>query len=94
MEEFFDFGSAIKHLKDGKRVCREGWNGKGMYITYQPGYPNGIPVNANTAKATGVPEGTKLKFHPYILMKTSKWTFVPWVASNIDILAEDWMIAD
>lgn len=32
MKKNLDFGAAIKALKDGKKVCREGWNGKGMYL--------------------------------------------------------------
>lgn len=32
-----DFGEAIKALKDGKRVSRAGWNGKGMWLAYSPG---------------------------------------------------------
>ena len=35
--ELFDFGRAIELLKAGKKVCRVGWNGKGMFIMLQPG---------------------------------------------------------
>lgn len=85
-----DFGAAIAALKSGKRVTRDGWNGKDMYVAYQPGYPDGIPVNANTAAATGIPQGTVCVFRPYLMMKTVDGEFVPWVASQTDILAEDW----
>ena len=32
--ERMTIGEAIKALKQGKKVCRRGWNGKGMYIQY------------------------------------------------------------
>jgi hypothetical protein len=83
-------GWAIKEMQAGHRVTRPGWNGKGMYLAYQPGYPDGIPINANTAAATGLPAGTVCRFLPYIMMRTADGAFVPWLASQTDILAIDW----
>jgi hypothetical protein len=94
MKEQFDFGEAIKRLKAGSRVCRYGWNGKGMYLAYQPGYPAGIQINRNTANATGIPEGTICRFLPYLIMRTVDGSFVPWLASQTDVLAEDWTSVD
>lgn len=94
MERLFGFDVALPLLKTGKRVQRDGWNGKGMWIAYQPGYPAGIPINANTAKATGLPEGTVCRFLPYVMMKTADGAFVPWLASQTDVLAEDWRVVD
>lgn len=88
MEELFDFGEAIRRLKSGKRVARAGWNG--MWIAHQKAYPGGIPINANTAEATGIPQGTVCRFMPYIMARTVDGSFVPWTASQTDILAEDW----
>jgi len=87
-----DFGWALHYLKNGKRVYRTGWNGKNMYIVYQKAYPHGIPINANTAEATGLPEGTVCKFLPYLMLCTAQGTFVPWLASQTDILASDWNV--
>lgn len=84
------FSSALLALKAGKRVARRGWNGKNMYIVKQNGYPQGIPINKNTAEATGLPEGTVCKFLPYLMMKTADNSFVPWLASQTDLMAEDW----
>ncbi len=92
MNPYMNFGDALIALKQGKRVSRQGWNGKGMWLAYQAGYPDGIPINANTAKATGMAEGTVCKFLPYIMMKTAGGEFVPWLASQTDVLAEDWDI--
>jgi len=83
-------GWAIKEMQNGARVSRAGWNGKGMWLAYQAGYPDGIPINANTARATGISEGTVCKFLPYIMMRTADGSFVPWLASQTDLLATDW----
>lgn len=85
-------GFAIEALKNGKRVRRDSWGG-GAWIVLQKGYPDGIPINANTAEATGLPVGTVCAFAPYIMMRT--WdtpvgAFVPWVCSQTDMLAMDW----
>ena len=52
-----NFGCAIEALKHGMKVARKGWNGKGMFIVYQKGYPQGIPCNKQTAEAWGMNEG-------------------------------------
>jgi hypothetical protein len=86
------FGLAIEAMRKGLKVCRAGWNGRGMYVVLQKAYPDGIPINKNTAEATGLPEGTLCRFLPYIMMKTVDSSFVPWLASQTDILAEDWTV--
>lgn len=89
-----DFGWALAQLRQGARVSRSGWNGKGMWVVYQKAYPAGIPINANTAAATGIAQGTVCVFLPYLMMKTADGAFVPWLASQTDILADDWDYAD
>jgi len=89
-----DFSKALRMLKAGLRVQRRGWNGKGMYVTLQEGYPRGVPINANTAKATGLSVGTVARFRRYLMMKTVDDEFVPWVASQTDILADDWSVLE
>ena len=89
-----DFGAALTALKSGARVTRAGWNGHGMFVVHQPGYPDGIAINANTAQATGIPEGTVRKFRPYLMMLTAQGDFVPWVASQSDLLADDWQTVE
>lgn len=94
MEEIKDFGWALKELKQGKRVSRNGWNGKGMWLAIQKGYPDGTPCNKNSAEAYGINEGDIIKVLPYIAMKTVDGSFVPWLASQTDVLAEDWGIVE
>lgn len=96
--ELHDFGWALTQLRQGHKVCRSGWNGKGNWIVYQKAYPDGIPINDNTAQATGIAKGTVCKFLPYLMLKTSEncdggGAFIPWLASHTDILATDWEYA-
>lgn len=86
-----DFSEALKSVKAGAKISRDGWNGKKMYIVFQKAYPDGIPINQNTADATGIPKDTICKFLPYLMMKTACDSFVPWLASQTDILANDWL---
>lgn len=94
--EQFAFEWALQQLRMGKKVRRQGWNGKGMYLVLQKGYPDGIPINENTAQATGMDRGMICRFLPYIMMKTAdaNISFVPWVASQTDILGFDWEYAN
>lgn len=85
-----DFGQALAALRQGERVERADWNGKGMFVVLQAGYPDGVPINANTAQATGIAQGTVCAFRPYLMLKAADDTFVPWVASQSDLLADDW----
>jgi hypothetical protein len=86
----FSFGEALVLLKAGKKLCREGWHGRGMWIVLQKGYPDGIPINRNTAEATGIPEGSVCRFAEYIMVRTPNGCFCPWAISCSDVLATDW----
>lgn len=90
----FNFGEAIKYLKRGFKVARQGWNGKNMSVAYQKGYPDGIPCNKNTAEAWGMKEGELFKCRPYLQMRCADGTFQMWLASQSDILADDWYIVE
>lgn len=89
----FGFDVALNLLKMGQRVSRRAW-GKESWIMFQSGYPDGIPINANTAKASGIDEGTVCKFLPYIQMKIAsvEATFVHYCPNMIDIVSEDWIV--
>jgi hypothetical protein len=63
-----------------------------MYVVFQPGYPNGVAANANTATAFDVVEGSQVFVRPYLAMWTANQEIVPWVASQSDLLADDWEV--
>lgn len=75
MTPFLPFGEALKLLKAGKFVTREGWNGQGMYLGLQS--PDEGSVNKQS----------------YIYIIPVNGLRVPWVASQADLLEEDWIEA-
>jgi hypothetical protein len=88
--EEHDFAWALRHLKAGDPVSREGWNGKGMFI-YLVGAGRYISATAvGQMIANEEPDG-RVPYRPYIAMKTAQGDVVPWVASQSDLLAVDWM---
>ena len=91
---YFDFGEALKLLKQGKKVARKGWNGKGQFVVYQKGYPNGIPCNKQTAEAWGINEGDLFRCEPYLQIRTADGSHAMWSPSVTDCLAEDWEVVE
>ncbi|MEO3860891.1 DUF2829 domain-containing protein [Acrocarpospora sp. B8E8] len=88
-----DFSAALIDLKQGMKITRDGWNASGQYVVLQHGYPDGVAINANTANATGIPEGTVCAFRPYLVLRTADGSFVPWAPTVSDVLADDWLAA-
>jgi hypothetical protein len=86
------FGLATEAAKKGHKIARTGWNGKGMFVVYQKGYPQGIPCNKQTAAAWGMNEGDLFICQPYLQIKNVDGSHSMWVPSINDTLAEDWMI--
>lgn len=87
-----NFGQALEAVKEGVKITRVGWNGKGMFVVYQKGYPDGIPCNKQTAEAFGYEEGSLFKVRPYLQMRCADGTHQMWLASQSDLLADDWEI--
>ena len=95
----FDFGAAISALKQGKRVARAGWNGKGMWLVYMSGMSlppynaQGTDRKVNDRTARWIGEDTALETLPYIAMWTADKKWQPgWLANQSDMLAEDWVV--
>jgi hypothetical protein len=84
----FDF--AIRALKNGKRVARNGWNGKGMWLYLVPG--STFQVSEGRPLAAHSPVGESVNYRPHIDMKTADGSHVPWVASQTDMLSNDWVL--
>ena len=87
-----NFGQALEALKLGSKVSRDGWNGKGMFVVHQKGYPQGIPCNKQTAEAWGMNEGDLFRCEPYLQIQMVNGSHAMWVPSINDVLAEDWGI--
>lgn len=91
--ERLSFGDAVAALKEGLRVARSGWNGKGMFLYYVP--ENKYPASRNEhGTMIGVFEDDMVPYGAYIAMKTAQNNVVPWLASQTDVLAEDWQIVE
>lgn len=87
-----NFGQAIEALKEGQDVQREGWNGKGMFLRLvNP--PQSASPSDTMYEVTFEYYTLEAKLLPWIGMKTADNCFVPWLASQTDILSEDWKIA-
>jgi hypothetical protein len=96
MEEFetntkkeakMNFGQAIEALKEGKKVSREGWNGKNMWLVYMP--PFRVEQPNERTQAHGIKDS--FDCGGYIVMWTAKGVWQPgWSASQEDMFAEDW----
>ena len=91
MNNSITFGGALELLKKGYKVARSGWNGKGMFIFLVPG----SVFKVNRAPLLGIyPEGTEITYHAHIDMKTADNQIVPWLASQTDMLSDDWGIVE
>lgn len=77
------FGFAIELLKKGHKLARKGWNGKNQWLYYIPA------SHWETTRGLELLDG-----RPWIGIKTVDDQFMPWVASQSDMLCEDWRICE
>lgn len=85
------FSTALALLKDGKRLQRVGWNGKGMFVFLVPG----STFKVNRPPLLGIyPEGTEINYHGHVDMRTADGQIVPWLCSQTDLLADDWQTVE
>lgn len=98
-KHYFDFGEALRKLKEGKKVARKGWNGKGMYLWLLP--PATIKKewcrDEKLLECFG--ESDELYCLGSIRMYTHDSTgrtavLTGWLASQSDMLSEDWYEVD
>lgn len=75
-----DFSEALIQLKSGKQIQRSGWNGKGMYLFLLSGRL--------------LPQIEGRSMSSFIVIKDATDKLVPWLASQSDVLAEDWQLVD
>lgn len=94
--EGMTFGQAIESLKANQKVARKGWNGKGMWLVLVPGTPVVHPKPDTPYGKAGIAECEIL---PHIDMWTTnaqgRRAMLPgWLASQTDMLSEDWEIVE
>lgn len=96
MTNTITFGEALEALKQGKRIAREGWNGKGMFLFLLPA--GTVPVKAIHDPALRVViehevGGETFEALGSIRMFTAdKKILTGWLASQTDMLSEDWVV--
>lgn len=95
MQELLDFGTALQLMKNGAKVARLGWNGKGMFISVSPG-SSALPAakfwNPNN-RDFATAHGGVADVLPCITMKTADdKILMGWLASQSDMLSDDWMV--
>lgn len=104
------FGAALEALKVGSIAQRAGWNGKGMYLVLvhghvpadgtaepfraSPDWKLDVDPDSGVALVDRDYEGEALPLRSFIAMRTADATLVPWLASQSDMLAEDWTISE
>lgn len=85
-ENGMSFGAAVALMKKGKKVARKGWNGKGMWLLL------GHDITF-TASVESTDDEKSFDILKSIVMRTAQDNFVVgWLASQTDMLAEDWEI--
>lgn len=95
MREDLNFGQAIEALKQGKKVARRGWNDKGMYLWLLPPAEVRKEWVKDPMLLDAFGERDVLPCLGAIRMFTeTKEVLTGWLASQTDMLAEDWMVID
>ncbi len=81
-----NIGEAVTAMKAGERVRRAGWNGKGMHVYLEDELESTIGSRSERLRNGRM-------YHSYIVMLTAQGTYQPgWLASQADLLADDWEI--
>lgn len=93
------FGMAIEAMKRGAKVARKGWNGNGMWICVPfcdgPKEVHAIGIWGKPNFKYAEQNGGTVKVMPYVTMKTADGAIVMgWLASQTDMLAEDWVVVE
>jgi hypothetical protein len=91
------FGHAIEAAKKGSKIARAGWNGKGMWVSHSPGHAGlkAEDIWTPNVKEVAIANGGDIDILPYFNMKTADNKIqCGWLASQSDMLADDWMIVE
>jgi Protein of unknown function (DUF2829) len=89
MIQTLTFGDALHYLKLGKKLARNGWNGKGMFVYMVPAAS--YPAQTGAAKSF-FGDGSMVPYQAYMAIKNANDTVSTWVPSVNDCLSNDWMV--
>ena len=97
-----NFGLAIEGAKKGFKIARAGWNGEGMRVAYTPGSvfeadfaKEGHAAKHRADELAEFEEEQLITLLPHLDMRSANGDMViGWIASQTDMLADDWMIVD
>ena len=90
-----DFSDALRVLKRGEKIARKGWNGKNMWLCSVPGQEGAGPDHVFGPQKSIAIKNRGITILPRIDMLTAKGEIqIGWLASQSDILANDWEIID
>ena len=98
MSKNMSFGEALVFLRAGDKVAREGWNGKGMWVSRTEGKILDLDKDntwTKNVRDVAVSNGGFVELLPYLSMKTADGKIqIGWLASQSDMLAFDWCVVD
>jgi len=84
------FGQAIEATKQGKAVTRKGWNGKGQFVFLV----SGLDLQEALKFGYGEYVGEPTVVSALAIKTTSNHIQIGWLASQTDMLAEDWEVVE
>lgn len=84
------FGDALEAIKQGSKIARKGWNGKGMFVYYVPAAKYPATRNELGTMAEHSDDDGLVSYNAYMAIKNVDGTVSTWVPSVNDCLAEDW----
>ena len=83
-----NFGQALEEVKRGSKIAREGWNGKGQYVFLA--HAVDFDTDAEIPELT---DDDSLIIADFLVIRTTANVLQPgWLASQSDMLAEDWYV--
>jgi hypothetical protein len=83
-----NFSQALQAIKSGFRTARKGWNGASIASMWIA-----LATPSEGSRFRGyITTNVPFKTLPFLVMKTADCHLVPWLASQTDLLAEDWYL--
>lgn len=93
------FGEALAHARKGRKIAREGWNGKNMYVYMKPGRIIPLEMWKATMPSERPTQAEKKKGYVVVLphldmMNADGERVIGWLASQMDLMIDDWFVVD